>query len=135
MHGTVISATTKCTLEPIVYQPVDPITGDHLQPRFTERPVGSHEGFPVSEAPEASPSLLYDVPQSELRNANEFTVGDYIIYHQQLGIIIRVDHGITVLLPDSEVVTPLDPIALGVPMRANPVDQLSLARRDRKSVV
>lgn len=134
MHGTVISATTKCTLEPIVYQPVDPITGDHLQPRFTERPVGSHEGFPVSEAPEASPSLLYDVPQSELRNANEFTVGDYIIYHQQLGIIIRVDHAITVLLPDSEVVTPLDPIALGVPMRANPADLLSLARRETGAI-
>lgn len=134
MHGTVISATTKCILEPIVYQPVDPITGDHLQPRFTERPVGGHEGFPVSEAPEASPSLLYDVPQSELRNANEFTVGDYIIYRQQLGIIIRVDHGITVLLPDSEVVTPLDPIALRVPMRVNPADLLSLARRETGAI-
>lgn len=134
MHGTVIGATTKCTLEPIVYQPVDPITGDHLQPRFTERPVGGHEGFPVSGAPETSPSLLYDVPHSELRNANEFTVGDYIIYHQQLGIVTRVDHGITILLPDSTVVTPLEPIALEVPMRANSAGLVSLAHWDTGAI-
>lgn len=131
MHGTVVGATTKCILEPVVYQPVDPITGDYLQPRFTERPVGDYEGVPVSEAPETSPSLLYGVPQSDLRNANEFTAGEYIIYHQNLGIIVRVDHGITVLLPDSTVVTPLEPIALEAPMRADPEeDLLSLGYRE-----
>ncbi|KAL4921933.1 hypothetical protein BDW62DRAFT_98929 [Aspergillus aurantiobrunneus] len=123
MSGTVIGATTKCTLEPIAYQPIDPITGDYLPVRFTEK--GSGVSF-ASELPETSPSLLYNVPQSELSYHEEFSEGDYIIYRQKLGIIRDVDHDAVLLLPNSTIVSPLDIFDLKVPVHTKPAADLSI---------
>ncbi|KAL4781835.1 hypothetical protein BJX76DRAFT_311793 [Aspergillus varians] len=128
MSGTVISATTKCTLKPIAYQPVDPITGDYLPVRFTEESFESFEGFGgsiASETPGTGPCLLYDVPQSELSYSEEFSEGDYIIYRQKLGIIQEVERDAVLLLPDLTVASPLDTFALEVSVYANPTAAIS----------
>jgi hypothetical protein len=53
MRGQVIGATTKCTLEPIAFRPVDSITGDYLPLRFTERPFSNtSDALPATETPE-----------------------------------------------------------------------------------
>ncbi|RDW86862.1 ubiquitin-conjugating enzyme E2 [Aspergillus mulundensis] len=112
--GTVIGTTAKCTLEPIIYRPRDPITGDYLPVRFTEKPYEGFESSSTSE--ETGPALLYDVPQSELRKDEEFLEGDHIVYRQKLGLIQEVEHDVVLLLSDSKVVSPLDPYALEVPI-------------------
>ncbi|KAL5000292.1 hypothetical protein BDV10DRAFT_163138 [Aspergillus recurvatus] len=124
MNGTVIGASRKCTLEPIIYQPHDPITGDYLPVRFTEKP---YEGFETSSVPDETGSfLLYDVPQSELRGEEQFSEGDYIIYRQKLGLIQEVEHDVALLLEGSKVVSPLDPYSLELPI-SDPTSAISSA--------
>ncbi|KAL4980740.1 hypothetical protein BDW66DRAFT_124684 [Aspergillus desertorum] len=124
ISGTVIGASRKCTLEPIIYQPRDPITGDYLPVRFTEN---FDEGFEKSFAPEETgPFLLYDVPQSELRREEQFSEGDYIVYRQKLGLVQEVEHDVALLLDDSRVVSPLDPYALELPI-LDPTSAISSA--------
>ncbi|KAL6240011.1 hypothetical protein BDW75DRAFT_992 [Aspergillus navahoensis] len=130
MSGTVIGASRKCTLEPIIYQPHDPITGDYLPVRFTEKP---YERFETSSAPDKTGHfLLYDVPQSELRGEEQFSEGDYIIYRQKLGLIQEVEHDVTLLLEDSRVVSPLDPYALELPISdpSSAISSTDLKNRD-----
>ncbi|KAL4992586.1 hypothetical protein BDW68DRAFT_52082 [Aspergillus falconensis] len=124
MSGTVIGASRRCTLEPIIYQPHDPITGDYLPVRFTEKP---YERFETSSAPEETGRfLLYDVPQSELLGEEQFSEGDYIIYRQKLGLVQEVEHDVALLLEDSRVVSPLDPYALELPI-SDPTSAISSA--------
>ncbi|KAL4794620.1 hypothetical protein BDV19DRAFT_379343 [Aspergillus venezuelensis] len=114
MSGIVVDATRKCTLEPIVYQPCDFETGECASVRFTEDPLG---GFGQVPASGTRPCMLYGVPESELRNFEDFSEGDYIIRHQRLGVIRRVERDISLLLADSKVVCPLDTNALEAPLR------------------
>ncbi|KAL4945465.1 hypothetical protein BDV06DRAFT_219299 [Aspergillus oleicola] len=121
MSGTVVGATTKCTLEPIVYQPLDPETGDYTSFRFTNDPRGGFGELPASGI---RPCMLYEVPQSELCDYEDFSEGDNIIHLQKLGIVQRVERDIFLLLADSKVVCPLDPFALEVPFHGNPTTGL-----------
>ncbi|KAL2863678.1 ubiquitin-conjugating enzyme E2 [Aspergillus lucknowensis] len=120
MVGMTISATTEYTLEPIAFQPVDPITGDCLPIRFTERPFGNVDGPPTTEDPEVDPRLIYGVRQSDIIGIEEFSEDDYIVYRQKLGKIVEVERDAVLLLPDSGVISPLDPSALELPLRADP---------------
>ncbi|KAL4749923.1 hypothetical protein BDW72DRAFT_123477 [Aspergillus terricola var. indicus] len=130
MSGTVIGASRRCTLEPIIYQPRDPITGDFLPVRFTEKPYEGYETSSASE--ETGPFMLYDVPQSELRGKEQFSEGDYIIYRQKLGLVQEVEHDVILLLADSRVVSPLDPYALELPISdpASAISSADLKSRD-----
>ncbi|CBF83338.1 ubiquitin-conjugating enzyme E2 [Aspergillus nidulans FGSC A4] len=130
MSGTIIGVSRRCTLEPIIYQPRDPITGDYLPVRFTEKPYKGYEASSASE--EAGPFLLYDVPQSDLRGQEQFSEGDYIIYRQKLGLVQEVEHDVILLLPDSRVVSPLDPYALELPISdpACAISSVDLKSRD-----
>ncbi|KAL4957246.1 hypothetical protein BDW69DRAFT_156727 [Aspergillus filifer] len=116
MSGIVVDATKKCTLEPIVYQPFDCKTGEYTSIRFTEDPLG---GFGQVPASGTRPCMLHEVPESELRNFEDFSEGDYIIHCQKLGIIRTVERDISLLLADSKVVCPLDSNALDAPFRDN----------------
>ncbi|KAL4817962.1 hypothetical protein BDW67DRAFT_158248 [Aspergillus spinulosporus] len=130
MSGTVTGVSRRCTLEPIVSQPRDPITGDYLPVRFTEKPYEGHEASSASE--ETGPVLLYDVPQWELRGEEQFSEGDYIIYRQKLGLVQEVEHDVVLLLADSRVVSPLDPYALELPISdpASAISPADLKSRD-----
>jgi ubiquitin-conjugating enzyme E2 O len=129
MSGTIIGASRRCTLKPIIYQPRDPITGDYLPVRFTEKP---YKGYETSASEEAGPFLLYDVPQSELRGEEQFSEGDYIIYRQKLGLVQEVEHDVILLLADLRVVSPLDPYALELPISdpASAISSADLKSRD-----
>ncbi|KAL4870933.1 hypothetical protein BDV12DRAFT_194845 [Aspergillus spectabilis] len=128
MRGQVISATTKCTLEPIAFRPVDSITGDYLPLRFTERPFSNaSDALPKTETPEVGPCLLYDVPQSDLKKDEELSEGDHIIYHQKMGVIQEVERDVVLLLPNSKVASPLDPFALEFPIHAKPTTILAMS--------
>ncbi|KAL4810005.1 hypothetical protein BDV18DRAFT_130100 [Aspergillus unguis] len=117
ISGKIVDASTKCTLEPIVYRPVDAVTGEVLPVRFSERPW---ETFQNPRAPGAGPGLLYDVPYSELRGHEKFSEGDYIVHGQKLGIIEHIERDVRIRLPDSRVVSPLTPLGLDVPVYGNP---------------
>ncbi|KAL4741187.1 hypothetical protein BDV11DRAFT_74685 [Aspergillus similis] len=131
LSGTVIGASRKCTLEPIIYQPRDPITGDYLPVRFTEKP---YEGYETPSAyEETGPFLLYDVPQTELRGEEQFSEGDYIIYRQKLGLVQEVEHDVVLLLADSRVVSPLDPYALELPI-SDPASAISSADLNSRDI-
>ncbi|KAI9371857.1 hypothetical protein BJX61DRAFT_484499 [Aspergillus egyptiacus] len=127
MCGTVISATAKYTLEPIAFRPVDPRTGDYDSIRFTDRPFSGLGAFSTNRTPDAGPFLLYDVPRSELEMDEAFVEGEYIIYRQKLGVIQEVERDAVLLLPNSRVVSPLDPSALELPVCVDPKSAFSLS--------
>ncbi|KAL4907980.1 hypothetical protein BDW74DRAFT_148341 [Aspergillus multicolor] len=131
MSGTIIGTSAKCTLEPIIYRPRDSITGDYLPVRFTEKPYEGFESSSTSE--EDGPTLLYDVPQLELRKDEEFLEGDHIVYRQKLGLIQEVEHDVVLLLPDSSVVSPLDPYALEISI-SNSASALSKAGAKKRDM-
>ncbi|KAL2818863.1 hypothetical protein BJX63DRAFT_428938 [Aspergillus granulosus] len=119
MTGMIISSSSKCTLEPIVFQPVDPVTGEYLPLKFTQKLFGDRDDFLMPENPgdtEVSPILLFDVPQTELTGYEEFAEDDFIIHGQKLGVIREIEHDAVLLLPDSTVVSPLNPAALELPI-------------------
>ncbi|KAF5866349.1 hypothetical protein ETB97_012515 [Aspergillus alliaceus] len=118
ISGTVISASAECSLEPIAYQALDPETGEYSSLIFTAKAV-EREGSSVVENRATSPPLLHGVPLSELRNYEEFSEGDYIIFRQKLGLIQGIDRDAILLLPDQKVVCPLDPDALEIPLSFN----------------
>ncbi|KAJ0423734.1 hypothetical protein BJY00DRAFT_43796 [Aspergillus carlsbadensis] len=128
MTGVIISSTSRCILEPIAFQPTDPITGEYLPVKLTQKLFGDRDDFmtPEEQDTEASPSLLFDVPQSELTGYEEFAEDDFIVYRQKLGVIRAIEHDAVLLLPNSEVVSPLSPAALELPLCADPKVTLSM---------
>ncbi|KAL2834929.1 hypothetical protein BDW59DRAFT_1214 [Aspergillus cavernicola] len=124
--GNIINATTNYTLEPIAFRPVDPVTGDYLSLMFTDKPLSSLDHCSTSETPKVSPCLLYDVPQSVVAREEAFSEGDYIIYHQKLGVVQEVERDAVLLLPNSTVVSPIDPSAIELPVCADPQAAISL---------
>ncbi|KAL4931154.1 ubiquitin-conjugating enzyme E2 [Aspergillus undulatus] len=125
VSGIVISTTTKFTLEPVAYQPLDPRTGDYLPVRFTGKPCGGFERFPASEISNTRPCMLYDVPGSELTEHLDFTEGDHVIYHQKVGAVEKVERDVVLLLENSTIVSPLDPLALELPVQVDPTTALT----------
>ncbi|KAL5340128.1 hypothetical protein BJX70DRAFT_387557 [Aspergillus crustosus] len=135
MRGQVVSATTKCTLEPIAFRPADPVTGDYLSVRFTESPLrNSVEDSFGTGTTEVSPNLLYDVPQSDLKKDEDLSEGDHIIYHNKMGVIQEVERDVVLLLPNSKVVSPLDPYDLEFPIPAKPSTILSFSDLNRRDI-
>ncbi|KAL1969607.1 hypothetical protein VTN77DRAFT_8160 [Rasamsonia byssochlamydoides] len=117
LSGTVISTSSKYTLQPVAYRAVDPNTGERGPLRFTTKPPN------YSESPDQPPGndldgppLLTDVPAEELRDYDDFCEGDYIIYRQKVGIIQQVDRDAVLMLPNHTAVTPLNPYALELPL-------------------
>ncbi|KAL2854976.1 hypothetical protein BJY01DRAFT_204712 [Aspergillus pseudoustus] len=120
--GMIISSTSKCTLEPIVFQPVDPMSGEYYPLKFTQKLFGDRDDFLTPEDPgdtAVSPSLLLDIPHTELTGYEEFAEDDFIVYRQKLGVIREIEHDAVLLLPDSTVVSPLSPTALELPLCAD----------------
>ncbi|KAL3453337.1 hypothetical protein BJX65DRAFT_121448 [Aspergillus insuetus] len=128
MTGIIISSTSRCTLEPIAFQPIDPITGEYLSVKLTQKLFGDRDDFMTPKEPdtEADPSLLFDVPQSELMGYEEFTEDDFIVYRQKLGVIRAIEHDAVLLLPNSDVVSPISPAALELPLCADPKFTVSI---------
>ncbi|KAL3466267.1 hypothetical protein BJX64DRAFT_284835 [Aspergillus heterothallicus] len=129
MAGQVINSTSRCTLEPIAYQPVDLVTGEYLPVKFTQKLFGGQEDFLRPEDPAGIavvPNLLFEVPQTELTGYEEFAEDDYIIYRQKLGVIREVEHDAILLLPDAVVVSPLSTAALELPLCVYSDDILSM---------
>ncbi|CEL07544.1 hypothetical protein ASPCAL10701 [Aspergillus calidoustus] len=126
--GIIISSTLSCTLEPIAFQPIDPITGEYLPVKLTQKLFGDRDDFmtPEESNTEASPTLLFDVPKSELTGYEEFAEDDFIVYRQKLGVIRAIEHDAVLLLPNSEVVSPLSTAALELPLCADPKVTISM---------
>ncbi|KKK18806.1 hypothetical protein P175DRAFT_0500340 [Aspergillus ochraceoroseus IBT 24754] len=130
ISGTIISTTATCTLEPIAFQPVDPVTGEYGPLRFTEKPLNNMVGSQAAENAELGPPLLYDISLSDLTKHEEFSEGDFIIYRQKLGVIQQVERDAVLLLPNLKVTSPLDPFALELPLCSNPKAVVSLPETD-----
>jgi len=120
MSGTVISTSTKCTLEPIAFRSIDPKTGEYGALRFSEKPPrpseSSADQHDVDSNERDVPPLLHDIPAEELMDSDEFREGDYIIYRQKVGIIQQVDRDVILMLPNQKVVSPLNPYVLELPL-------------------
>ncbi|KAL1857895.1 hypothetical protein Plec18167_001701 [Paecilomyces lecythidis] len=108
VSGTVVSASTKCTLQPIVFRPIDPGTGERGAVHFTEKTVNLNE--PSEPQSQDTAPLLFDIPSEELRDYDEFQEGDYIIYKQKFGVIQQVDRDVVLMLPNRTLVSPLNPV-------------------------
>ncbi|KAL4878665.1 hypothetical protein BJY04DRAFT_195362 [Aspergillus karnatakaensis] len=126
MRGQVISTATKCTLEPIVFRPIDSVTGDYLSLQFTEKSFERcSESLTASETLETNICLLFDVPQSDLKIAEELSEDEHIVYQQKVGVIHEVERDTVILLPNSKVVSLLDSSGLELPVYANPANIIS----------
>ncbi|KAJ9257191.1 hypothetical protein DTO212C5_8916 [Paecilomyces variotii] len=115
VSGTVISASTKCTLQPIAFRPLDPETGERGAVRFTENAI-KRPDEPSDTQAQDTPPLLFDIPSEELRDYDEFHEGDYIIYRQKFGVIQQVDRDVVLMLPNRTLVSPLNPSVIELPI-------------------
>ncbi|PWY92059.1 ubiquitin-conjugating enzyme [Aspergillus heteromorphus CBS 117.55] len=111
MTGMVISASAKCTLEPIAFRPHDPSIGDFGSLEFTEQRAGnsSKEGAP-------RPLLLHDIPLDELVDHELYTEGDFIMCQQKLGIIRHVERD-AIMCVENKPVWIVNPSVLEIPVR------------------
>ncbi|KAL2008364.1 hypothetical protein VTN00DRAFT_8346 [Thermoascus crustaceus] len=120
VSGTVISTSTKCTLEPIAFRSIDPNTGEYGALRFSEKPPSrsgsSADQHDVDSSTHEAPPLLHDIPAEELMDSDEFREGDYIIYRQKVGIIQQVDRDVVLMQANKSVVSPLNPYVLELPL-------------------
>ncbi|THC89413.1 hypothetical protein EYZ11_011143 [Aspergillus tanneri] len=116
VSGTVISSSAKCSLEPIAYRVLDPRTGEYGPVKFAEKAKGRHASTPPVHAEDADPPSLHDVPMSELKNYEQFSEGDYIIYRQKVGVINQIDRDAILLLPNKKTVSPIDPYGMELPL-------------------
>ncbi|KAB8259173.1 hypothetical protein BDV32DRAFT_124645 [Aspergillus pseudonomiae] len=115
ISGTVISTSATCSLEPIAYRTLDSKTGEYGSLNFAEKVI-KREGSLAIENDATKPPLLHEIPVVELKKYEEFSEGDYIVYRQKLGIIHGIDRDAILLLPNQNVVSPLDPGALEIPL-------------------
>ncbi|GAD96753.1 ubiquitin conjugating enzyme [Paecilomyces variotii No. 5] len=109
VSGTVISASTKCILQPIAFRPIDPGTGERGAVHFTEKAIDNLDE-PSDPQSQDTPPLLFDIPSEELRDYDEFHEGDYIIYKQKFGVVQQVDRDTVFMLPNRTLVSPLNPV-------------------------
>lgn len=102
LSGTVISSSTRCTLEPIAFRTIDPSTGDHGPVHFTEKRAKR----PIDPAEDIPSLLVHDVPVTDIKHHEEFSEGDFIVYRQKLGIIRQITREIVLVLGNHTVVAP-----------------------------
>lgn len=107
MIGTIVSIHDSYTLEPICSMRQSSL--------FQHQPLQSHPGF--RSCNETCPSglppylqhplrhaLLYDVPGDELKSADDYETGDYVIERDYLGAVLDTDLDAVLLLENNTVV-------------------------------
>lgn len=108
MIGTVVSIFDSYVLEPICSTPKENLHKQH-------KPFEFHTGFQdcdeacVSQLPESlhhplRHALLYDVPGVELKRADDYELGDYVIEQDYLGIVQERDIDAVLFLENGSLV-------------------------------
>ena len=92
--GTVVRTTVECTLEPVSAKYV------------------SSQGHESNH--ETKEYILYNIPGEELKYTEDYQEGDYIIYHDALGVVKSTTEEVTVRLEDGAIVVVEDSMDLEV---------------------
>lgn len=132
ISGTVISVSAKCSLEPIAFRILDPVTGEYGPVHLTEKRVNWPNYPPPEDVP--PPPLIHDVPLSDVRHYEDLTEGDYVVYRQKVGVIQQINRDVVLLLRNQTVVLPnASSFETPLPFGSRPIVSLPSPQEDLKS--
>lgn len=116
LSGTVVGTRVSCTLDPVNWESI-----------FNKEQLS---------AVQPTPSPLSDIPGEELKTVEDHHDGDYLIYHDWIGVVADVYQEVTVRLSNGSVVVVENPDELDVPVVPEGFGALShgksLAKRLKK---